>query len=57
MDQEFDRRIGECEVKIENCETRIKAAKESGEDKKFLNQRLQDLNGVRDRLVKEQNAE
>jgi len=56
MDQQLERRIGECEVKIENCETRIKAVKDSGEDKKFLTSRLNDLNAVREKLVKEQNA-
>ena len=55
-DQEYERRIGECEVKIENCETRIKVQKDSGEDKQFLIQRLKDLNAVRDKLVKAQNA-
>jgi len=54
MDQEFDRRIGECDVKIENAEKRIKGA--TGEDKKYLAQRLKDLDGVRKKLVKDKNA-
>ena len=56
MDQQYDRRIGECDVKLDNCKTRIKDQKNSGEDKKFLDQRLKDLNAVRSKLVKEQNA-
>lgn len=56
MDQEFNRRISECEVKIENCETRIGTVKETGEDLQYLKNRLKDLNGVRDNLVEQQNA-
>ncbi len=54
MDQEYDRRIGECDVKIENAEKRIKGA--TGEDRKYLVQRLKDLDGVRKKLVKDKNA-
>jgi len=54
MDEQFERRIGECDVKIDNCKTRIKNQRESGEDRKFLDQRLKDLNGVRAKLVKQQ---
>jgi len=50
MDQEFDRRIAECEVKIDNCKTRMK---DSGEDGEYLSQRLKDLNGVREKLVEQ----
>ena len=56
MDQQFERRIGECDVKLDNCKVRIKDQKNSGESKKFLDQRLKDLNAVRSKLVKEQNA-
>jgi len=52
MDEQFDRRISECDVKLENCKTRIANQKESGEDKQFLSQRLKDLNAVRAKLVK-----
>ena len=53
MDEQFDRRINECDVKLDNCKTRISNQKESGEDKQFLSQRLKDLNAVRAKLVKE----
>jgi hypothetical protein len=56
MDQQYERRIGECDVKLDNCKARIKDQKNSGEDRKALDQRLKDLNGVRSKLVKEQNA-
>ena len=56
MDQQLDRRIGEAEVKIVNCEERIANQKNSGEDKKFLDQRLKDLHGVRDKLVDEKDS-
>ena len=56
MDQQYDRRIGECDVKLDNCKARIKDQKNSGESKSFLTQRLKDLNAVRSKLVKEQNA-
>ena len=57
MDQQYNRRIGECEVKLDNCKARIEDRKNSGESKKFLDQRLKDLTAVRDKLVKEQAAE
>lgn len=50
---EVERRIAECDVKIENCETRIGTVKETGEDLKYLKQRLKDLTGVRKGLVAE----
>ena len=53
MDQQLDRRIAECDVKIENCKTRISKAKESGEDKDRLAGRLKDLKSVRASLVKQ----
>ncbi len=53
MDIQVQRRIDECDVKIENCETRISNAKESGEDLKYLKSRLKDLEGVRAKLVEE----
>jgi len=53
MDQEFERRIAECQSKIDNCKTRIKGQKDSGEDGDYLSQRLKDLNAVRTKLVKQ----
>lgn len=50
MDQEFDRRIAECEVKIDNCKTRMK---DPDEDSDYLDQRLKDLNAVRKKLVEQ----
>jgi len=52
MDEQFERRINECDVKLDNCKTRIANQKESGEDMKFLKQRLTNLNVVRAKLVK-----
>ncbi len=57
MDQQYERRIGECDVKLDNCKARIKDQKNSGESKAFLAQRLKGLNAVHDKLVKEQAAE
>ncbi len=50
---EVQRRIDECDAKIENCDTRIGTVKETGEDLKYLNQRLKDLIAVRKKLQAE----
>lgn len=55
MDQQLDRRIAECDAMIESCKTAI-GITEPGEEKKRLNGRLKDLDGVRAGLVKQKLA-